>query len=398
MSRNKGTFDFSNNFEVRARSPLDAKQRVGTLSDLTSPTQWQSNTGDEWTYPGMIVSVYNDGVNNGVYRLNAVDYTIIGNWDKLGGSGDISALSTALSNEISNRAAGDSTLSTNLSSEVSTRSAADITLSSAISSEISSRSAGDSTLSSNLSSEVSSRSAGDSTLSSNLSTEISNRAAGDSTLSSNISTEISNRAAGDSTLSSNLSSEVSSRISGDSNITNNQIGGRTYTRPRDSYTYGVIYNNETVTSSLDRVNEFLYPFNSQWYETYSSSNVHWYYGTATTRMSTQYSSTAYYVTCNRYGKWYTMEISLYYTVPAAADGKDHIYIGPFPEIQPGLGSPYFWSGSQFLEHLYYGSHWYITRSSISGESTMITMWRADGGHFNSGQAYGLNFRTTFPTY
>jgi hypothetical protein len=88
MSRNKGIFDFSNNFEVRARTPLDAKQRVGTLADLIDVSVWKSNTGDEWTYPGMIVSVWNDGANNGIYKLNADDYTNAANWEKIG-TGDI---------------------------------------------------------------------------------------------------------------------------------------------------------------------------------------------------------------------------------------------------------------------------------------------------------------------
>jgi len=79
MSRNKGIFDFSNNFEVRARTPLDAKQLVSLKSDLTSSTIWQSNTGDEWTYAGMIVSVCGDPVeaNNGIYRLKTTPYTDI---------------------------------------------------------------------------------------------------------------------------------------------------------------------------------------------------------------------------------------------------------------------------------------------------------------------------------
>lgn len=90
MSRNKGTFNFSANFETRARSPLDAKQLVASLADLVSTTQWQSNppSSDEWTYIGMMVSVYADPTpsNNGVYRLTATDYTNIANWQKVGGS------------------------------------------------------------------------------------------------------------------------------------------------------------------------------------------------------------------------------------------------------------------------------------------------------------------------
>jgi len=113
MSRNKGTFDFSANLEVRARAPLDPKTIVETKADLLNPTIWQSNAGDEWTYPGMIVSVWNDTTpnNNGIYRLKASDYTVDGNWENLG----TSSLSTALSTEVYQRTSSDQSLSTAIS-------------------------------------------------------------------------------------------------------------------------------------------------------------------------------------------------------------------------------------------------------------------------------------------
>jgi hypothetical protein len=94
MARNKGIFDFSNNFEVRARAPLDAKMLVETVADLVDPTQWSPNSSpsEEWTYVGMIVSVYDDPApsNNGIYRLKDTDYTIPGNWEKLESGGGVS--------------------------------------------------------------------------------------------------------------------------------------------------------------------------------------------------------------------------------------------------------------------------------------------------------------------
>lgn len=126
MGRNEGTYKFSSNFELASKSPLDAKMLVGTKADLTTSTTWQpsSTPGQEWTYVGMIVSVWNDGSNNGIYRLTNIDYTNPANWDKLGASGDISALSVALSTEVSTRSSADASLTTRLSTELSTETAA----------------------------------------------------------------------------------------------------------------------------------------------------------------------------------------------------------------------------------------------------------------------------------
>jgi len=38
--------------------------RVEALADLTLPVTWQAHDGNEYTYVGMFVAVYNDGANN----------------------------------------------------------------------------------------------------------------------------------------------------------------------------------------------------------------------------------------------------------------------------------------------------------------------------------------------
>jgi hypothetical protein len=97
MSRNRGTFPFSANFEGNIRGPIDAKMLVSSQSDLINPSTW-INSGLEWTYVGMPVSVSSDpdAANNGMYVLNGSDYTNITNWIKLGtGSGVDSSLVTS---------------------------------------------------------------------------------------------------------------------------------------------------------------------------------------------------------------------------------------------------------------------------------------------------------------
>jgi len=81
MARTEGTYKFSSNFELRARSPLDAKQIVHSLSDLINPSTWFTEDGGEWTYVGMIVGVQEPS-NGGVYMLRGVDYTNQQNWIK----------------------------------------------------------------------------------------------------------------------------------------------------------------------------------------------------------------------------------------------------------------------------------------------------------------------------
>jgi hypothetical protein len=99
MSRNKGTFNISANFEPLVKAPFDGRNRVGLYSDLIDPSTWADSGGNVWLYDGIIVSVSNDtSVKNGAYFLtNANSYTDSSYWDKLifatdvsgGGSGDV---------------------------------------------------------------------------------------------------------------------------------------------------------------------------------------------------------------------------------------------------------------------------------------------------------------------
>ena len=83
MSRNKGTFNFANTFEVQAKQPLDARQVVGSVADLINPATWQDVNNNVWLYNGAIVAI----ASGGTYQLiDANNYTSIASWQKFGSS------------------------------------------------------------------------------------------------------------------------------------------------------------------------------------------------------------------------------------------------------------------------------------------------------------------------
>jgi len=92
MARNRGTFPFSANFEVKTKSPLDARLKVDSLNDLTDVSIWKDSNNSVWLFNGIIVSVANDidSTKNGVYFLkDEINYTNISSWEKIGSSSNI---------------------------------------------------------------------------------------------------------------------------------------------------------------------------------------------------------------------------------------------------------------------------------------------------------------------
>ena len=89
MSREKGTASYSANFEAEKAAPIDARMIVGTQADLFLEATWTANDGGVYVYKGMIVCVHSDATesNNGLYRLNNVDYTNSNNWIYVGSGG-----------------------------------------------------------------------------------------------------------------------------------------------------------------------------------------------------------------------------------------------------------------------------------------------------------------------
>jgi hypothetical protein len=86
MSRNKGTFNFSANFEVLAKAPLDARLVVDRKENLITPSIWQDASNNVWLYKGIVVSVVSDPStqNNGLYfLLDETQYTDYNFWLKI---------------------------------------------------------------------------------------------------------------------------------------------------------------------------------------------------------------------------------------------------------------------------------------------------------------------------
>jgi hypothetical protein len=108
MARNKGTFNFSANFEPLLKAPLDARQVVGVYADLTNPSTWRDSADLVWLYNGLIVGVGNDTDPslNGVYFLKDADnYDVSTNWVKVGGGAeiDLTALMTYIDGSLALR-------------------------------------------------------------------------------------------------------------------------------------------------------------------------------------------------------------------------------------------------------------------------------------------------------
>ena len=61
MYRNKGTFQFAANFEIKAAEALDPRMVVNTFSDLTNKETWPYDGDTLYVYNGMIVSVTDEG-------------------------------------------------------------------------------------------------------------------------------------------------------------------------------------------------------------------------------------------------------------------------------------------------------------------------------------------------
>ena len=61
MARNKGTFQFAANFEIKAAEALDPRMVVNKLSDLTNKETWPYDGDTLYVYNGMVVSVIDEG-------------------------------------------------------------------------------------------------------------------------------------------------------------------------------------------------------------------------------------------------------------------------------------------------------------------------------------------------
>ena len=70
MARNKGTFQFAANFEVKAAAALDPRVAVATKAELIIKETWPYDGDTIYLYKGILVSVQEE---NAVYMLVDTD-------------------------------------------------------------------------------------------------------------------------------------------------------------------------------------------------------------------------------------------------------------------------------------------------------------------------------------
>lgn len=95
MSRYRGVFNQSSNYEPLIAAPLDARTVVEFKSDLTNPTTWTIASSTPYLFNGLLVCVTNDldASLNGLYILiDADNYTSDDSWRKVADIRDIDAL------------------------------------------------------------------------------------------------------------------------------------------------------------------------------------------------------------------------------------------------------------------------------------------------------------------
>lgn len=95
MSRYRGVFNQSSNYEPLIAAPLDARMVVEFKSDLTNPTTWTIASSTPYLFSGLLVCVTNDldASLNGLYILiDADNYTSDDSWRKVADIRDIDAL------------------------------------------------------------------------------------------------------------------------------------------------------------------------------------------------------------------------------------------------------------------------------------------------------------------
>lgn len=87
--RNKGTFEFSGNLEVRKDGPLEAKSLATNYTDLVKEENWTDSDGVVWVYPGLNVTCKDRPGK--IYQLASDDYTNEDNWIPIGDTSEISS-------------------------------------------------------------------------------------------------------------------------------------------------------------------------------------------------------------------------------------------------------------------------------------------------------------------
>lgn len=86
--RDRGTFNFSGNLEVKKDAPLEARSLVNSYADLVKPETWTDEQGGIWKYDCMLVSCKDRPGK--VYQLSpGADYTKESNWILIGDTSEL---------------------------------------------------------------------------------------------------------------------------------------------------------------------------------------------------------------------------------------------------------------------------------------------------------------------
>lgn len=86
MARERGTFNFSANLEVKKQAPIDARQTYITYEELTQQSTWVDTDGKVWLFKGLIVPVNYNGQNALFMLINPDAYTSTSSWTRVDGN------------------------------------------------------------------------------------------------------------------------------------------------------------------------------------------------------------------------------------------------------------------------------------------------------------------------
>lgn len=86
--RDRGTFNFSGNLEVKKDAPLEARSLVNSYADLVKPETWTDEQGGIWKYDCMLVSCKDRPGK--IYQLSpGADYTKESSWILIGNTSEL---------------------------------------------------------------------------------------------------------------------------------------------------------------------------------------------------------------------------------------------------------------------------------------------------------------------
>ena len=94
MVRERGTFNFSANLEVKKEAPLDARQTYITYEELTQQSTWVDTDGKVWLFTGLVVPVNYSGQNALFMLINPDAYTSTSSWIRVDGNAGESPIYT----------------------------------------------------------------------------------------------------------------------------------------------------------------------------------------------------------------------------------------------------------------------------------------------------------------